>query len=777
MAVKPTPNNSLYKGFTFDGIDSRDYGVYISGDAVFDSPERDVEMIEIPGRNGSFALDKGRFGNITVSYPAGIFGEDEASFREGIRALRNALASRKGYCRLEDDYNPNEYRMAVYKKGLEVDPALLKAGEFTIEFDCMPQRWLKSGETAVIIGGEVTNTKTESGSIVSIESDGGDAVTSLVAQIEPVQSGSGDPSPTNVRPITEWTAANVFVTNSNYLSLTQNTVKANILSNVTISDISDNEVTLVSKGVATYNRLSRFIFLKNGAYAFKFQAESSDAYTPVITIYNSEGRAIANNVQPNTLRTFTVNADQIVELRMFATTNPTVAGRVVRFYDVMLTQGTTINEFIPFKGKTYHVSFGSAGTVYGGTVDVVTGVLTVTHAFSEFNGSENWELAETTSTATTFRVYPSSGQFKSLTNGGNGISNWAIYGRNPSESNIVFRSSIYSNGTMLYFLVPKSMDIADTVDAWKSYLSTHHLQATQELVTPQTYQLTAQQVELLTGNNNVWADTGDIALTYGDDPYKVVNPTLFESHPLLQVWGYGGLAINGEPLRINSTAIGDVNISGNYRSEIVENSVSAPISLDVLNNNDLFYFERPTVTVYLVGDFVPSTNEALTIVSNGLVVLERGYGNAVGERCIYAALATRNGYIGRFKGITDTSTHQTSITIGGSVVATFNVVESYNADGSTWGWSVTGLPSDANGYVAMYYARLWGKSTKSALGEPLYFDLDIGEAYKIEDEQIISVNNAVTIPAKLPALKSGNNTITYDRTITQFKIVPRWWEV
>lgn len=159
MAVKPTPNNSLYKGFTFDGIDSRDYGVYISGDAVFDSPERDVEMIEIPGRNGSFALDKGRFSNITVSYPAGLFGDTEADFRQGISALRNALASRKGYCRLEDDYNPDEYRMAVYKKGLEVDPALLKAGEFTIEFDCQPQRFLKSGETEISItsGQTVTN--------------------------------------------------------------------------------------------------------------------------------------------------------------------------------------------------------------------------------------------------------------------------------------------------------------------------------------------------------------------------------------------------------------------------------------------------------------------------------------------------------------------------------------------------------------------------------------------------------------------------------------------
>ena len=159
MAVKPTPNNNLYKGLVFDGVDSRDYGIYITGDAVFNSPERDVEMIEIPGRNGAYALDKGRFGNIEVSYPAGIFGDTEADFRQGISAFRNALASRKGYKRLEDDYNPIEYRMAVYKSGLEVTPTALKAGEFTITFDCQPQRWLKSGETAVTVedGDTLTN--------------------------------------------------------------------------------------------------------------------------------------------------------------------------------------------------------------------------------------------------------------------------------------------------------------------------------------------------------------------------------------------------------------------------------------------------------------------------------------------------------------------------------------------------------------------------------------------------------------------------------------------
>ena len=157
MAI--TPTGSIYKSFTFDGEDSRDYGVYITGNAVFDAPQRDVEMIEIPGRNGAYALDNGRFSNIEVTYPAGLFTESEVDFANAISDLRNALCSRRGYCRLEDEYNPDEYRLAVYKSGLEVTPAQLKAGEFSITFDCKPQRFLKSGETAVSIsdGDTLTN--------------------------------------------------------------------------------------------------------------------------------------------------------------------------------------------------------------------------------------------------------------------------------------------------------------------------------------------------------------------------------------------------------------------------------------------------------------------------------------------------------------------------------------------------------------------------------------------------------------------------------------------
>ena len=173
MAI--TQTGAMYKSLSFDNTSSRSYGVYITGQAVYNAPEREVEMISIPGRNGAFALDKGRFENITVTYPAGIFAENEADFAQAISDFRNFLCSKKGYCRLTDEYNPSEYRMAIYKSGLEVEPAQLRAGEFEITFECKPQRFLTSGETAVSVvsGAEITNpTLFEAHPLLAVEGYG-----------------------------------------------------------------------------------------------------------------------------------------------------------------------------------------------------------------------------------------------------------------------------------------------------------------------------------------------------------------------------------------------------------------------------------------------------------------------------------------------------------------------------------------------------------------------------------------------------------------------------
>ena len=150
----------LLNYLTYDGVDSRDFGVFISGEGAFDAPARRGEMISIPGRNGSLFMDEGVFENITVEYPAFIGTGYEAIFRTKLGDLRSALTSRGNYKRLTDTYHPDEFRLGVYREGLEVDPQhITRAGGFTMKFDCKPQRFLESGETPHIFtaNGTITN--------------------------------------------------------------------------------------------------------------------------------------------------------------------------------------------------------------------------------------------------------------------------------------------------------------------------------------------------------------------------------------------------------------------------------------------------------------------------------------------------------------------------------------------------------------------------------------------------------------------------------------------
>ena len=140
---------AIFNSLTFDEINSLDKGIYITGQAVYNAPERVVEMVSVPGRNGNIAIDEGHFENIEVTYPAGCFAKNQIDFAAKIGEFRNILASRYQYKRIEDDYNPDEFRMGLYKSGLDVNSVSYnRAGEFNIVFDCKPQRWLKSGETS-----------------------------------------------------------------------------------------------------------------------------------------------------------------------------------------------------------------------------------------------------------------------------------------------------------------------------------------------------------------------------------------------------------------------------------------------------------------------------------------------------------------------------------------------------------------------------------------------------------------------------------------------------
>lgn len=166
----------LLNHLTYDGVDSSSFGVFISGDGVFDAPARRGEMISIPGRNGSLFMDEGVFENITVEYPAFIGTGYEALFRQKLGAFRSAMTSRGNYKRLTDTYHPDEFRLGVFREGLEVDPQhITRAGKFTMKFDCKPQRFLISGEDPVVFteNGIITNpTLFESSPLIKVTGNG-----------------------------------------------------------------------------------------------------------------------------------------------------------------------------------------------------------------------------------------------------------------------------------------------------------------------------------------------------------------------------------------------------------------------------------------------------------------------------------------------------------------------------------------------------------------------------------------------------------------------------
>lgn len=143
--------------FIFGGESSEDFGLYTAGSGTYNSPERDVERVKIPGRNGLLIRDNGSFNNVQVVFT--ILLKD--NFTETVFDVKSWLMSKTGYARLEDSFNPNYYRMASFSGSIDwTIGQLLRYGYCDITFDCLPQLYLKSGETTIDIdadGTEVVN--------------------------------------------------------------------------------------------------------------------------------------------------------------------------------------------------------------------------------------------------------------------------------------------------------------------------------------------------------------------------------------------------------------------------------------------------------------------------------------------------------------------------------------------------------------------------------------------------------------------------------------------
>ena len=317
-------------------------------------------------------------------------------------------------------------------------------------------------------------------------------------KIEPVQSGTGTPSPDNVRPITGHTESVVTRSGKNFA---ENIMTQDVDSDGVLWKKNDDGTITVS-GTPTDN-----------SYVSPSHQAAVNTAMGKITLYCNLDNV--NNVIYNTIAFFDAEGNNIYTesdkdtktARVYDLSNyPTIALIKIGFkrksnnsacsgtIKPQIEIGETATAFEEYKGQTYTINLN--GTIYGGTLDVDSGVMTVTH----ISASDTW------------------GNMTNPVDRGDGITSKALaLGTNVENtpvqvgglcnvtdrevSNTQANIHWYTSFTNAIVFLPSDTD-NDTV-----------IQVLCQLATPTTIQLTPAQIQLLQGTNTLYASTGQISVT------------------------------------------------------------------------------------------------------------------------------------------------------------------------------------------------------------------------------------------------------------------------
>lgn len=356
----------------------------------------------------------------------------------------------------------------------------------------------------------------------------------------------------NICPITGLTGLSVYRTGKNVAKL-GSTATASAL----IKDLADNSVTVYNTSTGAGYKYARLSVLSAQQYAG--QTLTFTAKAKVVTgtsnpriicrLYESDyntaiGSSIFELVGTTFSRSITL-PDTIPECAVLCLNLYSDSGaggaHEVNYYDVQLELGSDATTFEPYQGTTYSVDWSTqAGTVYGGTLDVVTGVLTVDRAMIDL-GTLNWLASN-----------PSVGQFYSETDYG-AIRNsilvcsqfrqggaYGITGDNVIEVRI---------GTYHRTWLRSTSFIGMSGTQVKSALT--GVQLVYQLATPLTYQLTSQEVVTLVGQNNIFSsDATSIKVAVSNPVIERVAPQPFTLNSGSNTISANNLSVSSVPLKI-----------------------------------------------------------------------------------------------------------------------------------------------------------------------------------------------------------------------------------
>ena len=323
---------------------------------------------------------------------------------------------------------------------------------------------------------------TATGNPVTFQTDLAKPLKSLVANFLPIQSGTGDPSPTNIRQITGWTGVDVWHGGKNLFNK-DNVVtgvwwRGNILTGGSYDNYRASDKIPVLPNVwyiltrQSIQQGAVCYFDKDKQYV---DQQTWDRYTP--------SRVIPDGVY---YVSFTVEAEYIDSAQ----------------FEV----GQTDTAYEPYKPITsYPVTWSTHGTIYGGYVDMVTGEVWASwvsvdpsdlpwaYSSSYALFSANTANADYLKKAGYLNI--KSDKYKTVDDTLASFSNNAIRGH-ASTSQIYVKDDSFGGDVITF----KASDFQIVYELSEPVLITT---------------LTPQQINALTGNNTVWSDgNGDCEVTY-----------------------------------------------------------------------------------------------------------------------------------------------------------------------------------------------------------------------------------------------------------------------
>lgn len=145
----------------YAGEASSDYGMVISEAPAFERPARKKTVYNVPGRNGAVIFQQDAWDDVVRSYEVWLSQEGNQALYESVDSFEAWLNSVKGYQRLEDNFEPEIFRLAYYNGGDNFTNEIMQAGRATLRFTCRPERFYKKGEEPIdVTGGAQIYNKT-----------------------------------------------------------------------------------------------------------------------------------------------------------------------------------------------------------------------------------------------------------------------------------------------------------------------------------------------------------------------------------------------------------------------------------------------------------------------------------------------------------------------------------------------------------------------------------------------------------------------------------------